>query len=339
MKGAIKMPSISIAKGRGSLNHNKRKFKTKNVDQQRSVLNRVLVDEELPHVYNELFDAALERYNAKQKRNDRKISNYLQHIRNSKQEKPFHELVVQIGNKDDMEHLDPNALADMLQQYLIEFEQRNPQMQVYYAVIHMDEATPHLHLDYVPFITGQKRGLETRVSNDKAIQQMGYKDWSSWRTNEMNSLADILHQHGMKRTVMHDNASHLSVDEYKRIQHDVDRKTERLMKQNQELKKENTKLKQQLKLVDSPDAEVRQLQKENNQLQTKIESLNKDLKWYKELSQKLIDCIQSIVHVVVNFFDISLKELDDELTAYDVDSSQTMSDYIDEQSLEKSNIH
>ena len=339
MKGAIKMPSISIAKGRGALNHNKRKFKTKNVDQQRSVLNRVLVDEELPQVYNEIFDAALERYNAKQKRNDRKISNYLQHIRNSKQEKPFHELIAQIGSKDDMYKLDSNQLADMLEEFVNEFQLRNPQMHVFYAVVHMDEATPHVHIDYVPFVTEQKRGLDTRVSNDKAILQMGYLNWNSWRTAQMDLLTDVLHRHGMERTVMHDNASHLSVDDYKRIQRDVDRKTERLMKQNQELKKENTKLKQQLKLVDSPDAEVRQLQKENNQLQTKIESLNKDLKWYKELSQKLIDCIQSIVHVVVNFFDISLKELDDELTAYDVDSSQTMSDYIDEQSLEKSNIH
>ena len=332
------MPSISITKGRGSLNHNMRKFKTQNVDAERSVLNRTLVDLDLQQVYHELFDTALHRYNKKQKRADRRIDNYLSHVRHSKKEKVFHELVVQIGNKDDMQRLDPNELADMLQQYLDEFQQRNFQLKVFSAVIHMDEATPHLHLDYVPFIHRQKRGLDTRVSNNKAIEQMGYANWKEWRASEMSALADILHRHDMKRTVMNDNASHLSVDDYKRIQRDVDRKTERLIQQNQELKKENTKLKQQLKLVNSPSAEVRELQKTNDELQTKIESLNKDLKWYKKWSQTLIECIQAIVNVVVNCFDISLKELDDELTDYDVDASQTMSEVIDEQSLEKSRI-
>ena len=332
------MPSISITKGRGSLNHNKRKYHTPNVDKERSALNRVLVDLDLQAVYHELFDTAMHRYNEKQKRADRRIDNYLSHVRHSKKEKVFHELVVQIGNKDDMLRLDPNELADMLQQYLDEFQHRNYQLKVFSAVIHMDEATPHLHLDYIPFIHGQKRGLDTRVSNNKALEQMGYSNWKEWRASEMSALSDILHRHDMKRTIMNDNASHLSVDDYKRIQRDVDRKTERLLKQNQELKKENTMLKQQLKLVNSPSAEVRQLQKTNNQLQTENNSLKTKLKWYEDWSQKLIDCIQSIVHVVVNFFDISLKDLDDELTDYDVDSSQTMSDVLDEQSLEKSRI-
>lgn len=332
------MPSISITKGRGSLNHNHRKFKTKNVDPDRSASNRILVNDDLQNAYHELFDTALQRYNSKQKRADRKIKNYLQHIRHSKQEKEFHELIIQIGNKHDAERLDPNHLADLLEEYLKGFKERNPQLKVFSAVIHMDEATPHLHLDYVPFITDQKRGLDTRVSNDKALKQMGYGDWKEWRTAEMDSLADILQRHSLKRTIMHDAASHLPVADYKRLQRDVDRQTERLIKQNHELKKENTKLKQQLKLVESPSAEVQYLRKTNEELQTKIDSLNKDLKWYKKWSQTLIECIQAIVNVVVNCFDISYKELDDELTDYDVDASQTMTDVLDEQSLEKSRI-
>ena len=137
------MPSISITKGRGSLNHNKRKYHTPNVDAQRSVLNRELINLELHQVYHELFDSAVERYNQKQKRSDRKIKDYLQNVRNDKKTKEFHELVVQIGNKDDVQNLDPNHLADMLQQYLADFERRNPQLKEFNAVIHMDEATPH----------------------------------------------------------------------------------------------------------------------------------------------------------------------------------------------------
>lgn len=335
MKGAIKMPSISIAKGRGSLNHNKRKFTLKNVDAERSALNRVLVDEELPQVYAEIFDAALERYNAKQKRNDRKISNYLQHIRNSKQEKPFHELIAQIGSKDDMHKLDSNQLADMLEEFVKEFQVQNPQMKVFYAVVHMDEATPHVHIDYVPFITEQKRGLDTRISNDKAILQMGYANWNSWRTAQMDLLTDVLHRHGMERTVMHDNASHLSVENYKRIQRDVDRRTIRLTEQNQELKNENLKLKQQLKLTSSPSTEIQFLRNANDQLQIENESLKKEIEWYKRWTQTLIDCINSIVKVVVKSFGISFKELDDELLDADVEASQTMSDVVDTQSIEK----
>lgn len=216
-KGVIIMPSISISKGRGSLNHNLRKYHTPNVDQQRTVLNRVLVNQELQQVYHELFDEALERYNSKQKRADRKIKNYLQHVRSDKKTKEFHELVVQIGNKDDVQNLDPNVLADMLQQYLADFETRNPQLKVFSAIIHMDEATPHLHLDYVGWSTGNKRGLDTRVAHDKALQQMGHSDYASWRASELSVLENVLQQNGLERTVMHNTDKRLSVEAFKRL--------------------------------------------------------------------------------------------------------------------------
>ena len=222
------MPSISITKGRGSLNHNMRKFKTQNVDAERSVLNRTLVDLDLQQVYHELFDTALHRYNRKQKRADRRIDNYLQHVRHSKKEKAFHELVVQIGDMEYAQNHDQNHLANMLQEYLEDFVKRNPQMHVFSAVIHMDEATPHLHLDYVPFIHGQKRGLDTRVSNNKAIEQMGHTDWNAWRTNEINALKNVLHRHGLEYTNMHNDEQHLSVDAYKRMHRAVDQQIQQL---------------------------------------------------------------------------------------------------------------
>ena len=238
------MPSISIAKGRGSLNHNKRIFKTENVDAERSVLNRVLVDLELQSVYHELFDEAVKRYNSKQKRADRKIKNYLQHVRSDKKTKEFHELVVQIGNKDDVQNLDPNVLADMLQEYLVEFIKRNSQMKVFYAIIHMDQTTPHLHLDYVPFATNQTRGLETRISNDRAIKQMGYASWLDWRTSEMDKLADILHRNGFERTIMNDDTIHLSVAAYKKLQREVDKRTAYLTDINKRLECELEEMKE-----------------------------------------------------------------------------------------------
>ena len=91
--------TISAMVGKGSVNHNSRKFKAENVDADRSHLNIDYCNESIKKVYHELFDEVLERYNAKQTRTDRKIANYYEKIRSSKQEKPFHELILQIGDK------------------------------------------------------------------------------------------------------------------------------------------------------------------------------------------------------------------------------------------------
>lgn len=234
------MPSISISKGRGSLNHNNRKFKTPNVDASRTHRNIVLVkpcQDTLQHVYHQLFDDALQKYNDRQKRADRKISNYLSHIQKSKQEKPFHELVVQIGNRENSH----DSYAELLKEYCQGFEKRNPQMKIVGAVIHMDEATPHLHLDYVPYITGQKRGLETRVSNDKAIKQMGYDNWNVWKDNEVHSLEQVLERHGLERTIIGNTERHRTVDGYKQEQRAIERNLRAINEQQIDIPTPNVK--------------------------------------------------------------------------------------------------
>ena len=157
--------TISVMVGRGSVNHNSRKFHAKNTDPERSHLNVTYCHENIKAVYHELFDEALERYNAKQTRADRKIENYYEKIRSGKQEKPFHEIILQVGNKDDMSaDSDEGRLAlTVLDEYMKAFQERNPNLRVFSAHLHMDEATPHLHIDFVPYTTGSKRGLDTRV--------------------------------------------------------------------------------------------------------------------------------------------------------------------------------
>ena len=88
--------------GKGSVNHNSRKFHAKNTDPERSCLNVEYCNENIKDVYHELFDEALERYNAKQTRSDRKIKDYYEKIRSSKQEKPFREIILQVGGKGNM---------------------------------------------------------------------------------------------------------------------------------------------------------------------------------------------------------------------------------------------
>ena len=152
--------------GKGSVNHNSRKFHAKNSDPERSCLNVEYCNENIKDVYHELFDEALARYNDKQTRNDRKIDDYYEKICSGKQEKPFHEIILQIGNKDDMgaKTADGQLAAKILDEYMQDFQRRNPTLRVFSAHLHMDEATPHLHIDFIPYTTASKRGLDTRVS-------------------------------------------------------------------------------------------------------------------------------------------------------------------------------
>ena len=180
--------TISAMRGPGSLNHNRRSFTAENVDPKRSSLNVVYRDEPIQKVYHELFDEAVKRYNAKQKRKDRCITDYYEHLRTGKQEKLFHELIVQIGNKDDMGVLTENgALAkELLDEYMQGFQERNPTLRVFGAFLHMDEATPHLHIDFVPYVSGWKgKGLDTKVSLKQALKALGFAGGSK-RESELN---------------------------------------------------------------------------------------------------------------------------------------------------------
>ena len=92
-------------------------------------------------------------------------------------------------------------------------------MKVFGAYIHHDEiGTVHMHLDYVPFSIGNKRGLETRVSNDKAIEQMGYRNWTDWKDRQFETLEKICHGHGIERVSMDNHSRHMSVESYKKEQ-------------------------------------------------------------------------------------------------------------------------
>ena len=217
--------SISAMVGKGSVSHNSRAFTAENVDAERSCLNISYCNESIKNVYHELFDEALEKYNAKQTRNDRKISDYYEKIRSSKQEKPFHELILQIGDRENMNaESDNGELAQrILDEYFRSFQERNPQLKVFSAHLHMDEATPHLHIDFVPFTTGSKRGLETRVSLKQALSTQGFKggsrgetEWSQWVQSEKEQLAAVMERHGVQWEQKGTHEKHLTVLDYKK---------------------------------------------------------------------------------------------------------------------------
>ena len=219
--------TISAMVGKGSVNHNSRKFKAANVDGERTCQNIDYCNEDIKAVYHELFDDALERYNAKQTRDDRRIEDYYEKIRSGKQEKPFHELILQIGDKDNMGATTENGelAKQVLDEYYQGFQERNPTLRVFSAHLHMDEATPHLHIDFVPFTTGSKRGLDTRVSLKQALAALGFKggtrgmtEWNQWVQAEKQALAEVMLNHGIEWEQKGTHEKHLSVLDFEKKQ-------------------------------------------------------------------------------------------------------------------------
>lgn len=211
--------------GKGSVNHNTRAFTAKNVDKNRSADNVEFCQEDIKQVYHKLFDEALERYNAKQKRKDRMIDNYYEKIRRGKQEKLFHEVIFQIGNKDDMNAKNEDGLLAkrILTEFMDEFQARNPNLYVFSAHLHMDEETPHLHIDFVPYITGSKRGLDTRVSLKSALAAEGFTggtrgatELNQWIASEKQELATVMERYGVEWLQKGTHEKHLSVLEFEK---------------------------------------------------------------------------------------------------------------------------
>ena len=211
--------------GKGSVNHNSRKFHAKNIDSERSYLNVEYCNEDVKDVYHELFDEALVRYNEKQTRSDRKIDDYYDKICFGKQEKPFHEIILQIGDKDNMGATTENGqlAAKVLDEYMRDFQRRNPTLWIFSAYLHMDEATPHLHIDFVPYTTGSKRGLDTRVSLKQALSALGFKggtrsetELNQWVQHEKKQLAEIMLEHGIEWEQKGTHEKHLSVLDFKK---------------------------------------------------------------------------------------------------------------------------
>lgn len=223
--------TISHCQGKGSLTHNNRKFSAKNVDSSRTGNNIVFVEQPIAAAYDELFGAAVERYNAKQKRSDRKIkSGYFEHVfkrspaqsvvTSADKRKSFYEDVVQIGTKDNtgVGTEDAVVAAECLTIYMNGFQERNPNFRVFNAVLHMDEATPHLHIDYIP-VGHYKQGVDTQNGIAQALKEMGYgvgKDAiSRWRESERAVLEEICKAHSIEIAAPEKSRGTLTVEAYK----------------------------------------------------------------------------------------------------------------------------
>ena len=272
--------TISGMMGKGSVNHNTRTFSAKNVDKERSEYNVEFCNKDIKKVYHELFEEAKERYNAKQKRSDRKIDNYYERIRQSKQEKLFHEVIFQIGNKDDMNaKSEEGKLArEILIDFMKDFQKRNPNLYVFSAHLHMDEETPHIHIDFVPFIRGSKRGLDTRVSLKGALAEQGFKggtrgatEWNQWIEAEKLELSKVMERYGVQWKQLGTHNKHLSVLDFEKQE-----RTKEVAKLDKQIEKSETVLSQVQQLVDNRLDRAEELAEMGEQLQEKNDRLLSD---------------------------------------------------------------
>ena len=224
--------TISFVKGKGSLSHNNRDFVADNVDKDRMDWNIYYIQQSLKEAYALLFTSAIEDYNSKQKRKSRWVTDYLSDIKNSgNNEKPFYEVVVQIGRKEDTGVLDADGKLSMdaevakmiLDEYVRTFQERNPNLYLFNAVLHMDEATPHLHLDYIPVAHGYKTKMHTRNSLTKALQEMGIEPATSkldtetmhWQKRERDYLMGICRERGLEVEFIGEKRDNYTIPEYK----------------------------------------------------------------------------------------------------------------------------
>lgn len=236
---------VSFSQNKGNLSHNERKFYTNNIDIDRSKDNLQFYSLSLEEAYKEYFGNAIDEYNRTQKRKDRlkSVDKYLFELRENEHkkgaEKPFYEIVVQIGDKNTCNILNNKEQAENAKNVLIEYvkgwQVRNPNLRVFNATIHMDETTPHLHLDYIPVATGYKQGLKVRNSLSKALEcqglgkGVGRNDNASirWQKQEREVIKDLAINHGFEIEEKGVDRPHLSVSEYKRASDDLNERIER----------------------------------------------------------------------------------------------------------------
>ncbi|MCQ2470282.1 MAG: plasmid recombination protein, partial [Ruminococcus sp.] len=243
-----------------------------NVDRNRMQNNVTFIRQPIAEAYEQLFAESTERYNAKQKRNDRKISNYYEHLFgckpcstvkvNALDQKSFYEVCVQIGKCDDsgVGTEDAELVAECLKEYMTDFQKRSPNFYVFNAVLHMDEATPHLHIDYIP-VGHYKRGQDTQNGIAQALKEMGFGEGKNaiarWRESEVEILKKICLEHDIQPTIPEKSRGTLEVAEYKEQRRQADELAEQNAQAAAELSEKRSKSKKLDQQIEEKSAQVK----------------------------------------------------------------------------------
>ena len=295
--------TISGMIGAGSLAHNRRDFIAENVDPDRVQPNICYQNENLKEVYKELFDGAVERYNVG-KRKDRQITNYYEKIRQGKQEKLFHEVILQIGNRENMAvgTIEGDLAVKVLDEYVKGFQKRNPTLRVFSCYLHQDEATPHLHIDFVPYVAEWKgKGMDTRVSLKQALKSLGFQggnkrdtELNQWINHEKEVLAGIAKQHGIEWEQKGTHEEHLDVYNFKKKERkkevqELEKEKEYLTSENEGLNSQIAEARADIKLLEEEKIQSQKNKEVAEKRAEKAEQELKNLEDRREFLQPVMD--------------------------------------------------
>ena len=331
--------TISGMIGKGSLAHNRREFFAENVEPDRVQLNICYQNENLKEVYKELFDDAVGRYNIG-KRKDRQITNYYEKIRQGKQEKLFHEVIFQIGNREDMAvgTAEGGQAVKVLDEYVKDFQKRNPTLRVFGCYLHQDEATPHLHIDFIPYVTDWKgKGMDTRVSLKQALKSLGFQggnkhdtELNQWMNHEKEVLAGIAKEHGIEWEQKGSHEEHLDVYNFKKKERKkevqkLEQEKEYLTAENEELTAQIAESRADIQILkddkeqairekqeaeqraEDAEKELKSLEDRRNVLQPIMDNASKEIKEYGMIKTFLPEA--TVLERAVTYRDKKIKPL------------------------------
>ncbi len=303
----MKEKRLTFSQGKGSITHNNREFVANNVDPARTPDNILFIAQPIAEAYDQLFRESTERYNAKQKRNDRKVSNYYEHLFgckpcntikvNALDQKSFYEVLVQVGKKEDtgIGTEDAQVAADILKEYMESFQERNPNFYVFNAVLHMDEATPHLHFDYIP-VGHYTRGQDTQNGIAQALKEMGYGNGkmaiARWRAAQIETLNEICRKHGIEPLPPEESRGTLEVEEYKEQR----RKADALAAENVQVSAELNESKSELEKITKKKVDIEKIEN----IEVKESVFGKKVTLSRENYDKLNDAAKKYVAMEKN---------------------------------------
>lgn len=303
----MKEKRITFSQGKGSISHNNREFVANNVDPLRTPDNITFIAQPIAEAYDQLFRESTERYNAKQTRNDRKISNYYEHLFgckpcstikvNALDQKSFYEVIVQVGKKEDtgIGTGDDKIAAEILKEYMEGFQKRNPNFYVFNAVLHMDEATPHLHFDYIP-VGHYKRGQDTQNGIAQALKEMGWGGGkmaiARWRDSETKVLNNICREHGIEPLPPEESRGTLEVEEYKEQR----RKADALAAENVQVSAKLNESKSELEKITKKKVDIEKIEN----IEVKESVFGKKVTLSRENYDKLNDAAKKYVAMEKN---------------------------------------
>lgn len=292
-----------------NIRHNNRELTEKefksdahrHIQREKSKYNIQIFKRDIKDVYHELFDNALNTYNAKQKRKDRKIDDYYKHVQKSKNLDLQREFIVTVGNKADWEKLsfeEKQEVGEALERYVRDFNERHDNMTIYNAIVHLDEAgAPHAHFNVVPTATGYKNGLAVQPSFRKALEQEGFgpsgrEQFKAFRDAEIHRLHEFVHEIGIDRKAGQTNDIK-DMREYKdameyienrrssqivKIQREEQAHEEKMNELNERLRQQEEKIQKREEVFeDRKRQQAREIKRINDEIVSKSEELDREM--------------------------------------------------------------